>query len=66
MVRNVNKFVYKPTKWVTNSNVLKEALDRRCSNISGPPFHRHIVLNGGIAKMASAYAPERVNTVLRC
>ena len=42
-----------------------EALYRRCSNISGPPFHRHIVMNGGIVKMASAYAPELVNTVLR-
>ena len=30
--RDVNKFVYKPTKWVTNSKVLAEALDRRCSN----------------------------------
>ena len=64
-LRDVNKFVCKPTKWVTNSKVLAEALYRRCSNISGPPFHRHIVMNGGIAKMASAYAPELVNTVLR-
>ena len=60
--RDVNKFVYKPTKWVTNSKVLAEALVRRCSNISGPPFHRHNVMDGGIAKMASAYAPELVNT----
>ena len=29
------------------------------------PFHRHIVVDGGIAKMASAYAPELVNIVLR-
>ena len=59
-LRDANKVVYKPTKSVTNSKVLAEALYRRCSNISGPPFHRHIVLNGGIAKMASAYAPERM------
>ena len=63
--RDVNKFVYKPTKRVTNSKVLAEALDRRCSNSSGPPFHRHIVMDGGRAKMASAYVPELVNTVLR-
>ena len=35
------------------------------SNSNEPPFHRHIVLNGGLAKMASMYAPELVNTVLR-
>ena len=64
-LRDVNKFVYKPTKWVTNSKLLAEALYGRCSNISGPPLHRHIVMNGGIAKTASAYAPELVNTVLR-
>ena len=63
--RDVNKFVYKPTKWVTNSKVWAEALDRRCSNISGPSFHRHLVTDGGMAKTASAYAPELVNTVLR-
>ena len=54
--RDVNKFVYTPTKWVTNSKVA-EALDRRCSNISGPPFHRHIVIDG--------FCVRTVNTVLR-
>ena len=63
--RDVNKFVYKQTKWVTNSKVLAEALDGRCSNSSGSPFHRHIVMDGGITKTASACAPELVNTVLR-
>ena len=63
--RDVHKFVYKPTKWVTNSKVLAEALDRRRSNISGPPSHRYIVMDGGIAKTSSANAPELVNTVLR-
>ena len=32
--------------------------------MSGPPSHRHTVMNAGTAKMASAYAPELVNTVL--
>ena len=63
--RDANMFVYKPTKRVTNSKVLAEALYRRCSNINGPFFHRHIVMDGGTAKMASAYAPEFVNTMLR-
>ena len=63
--RDVNKFVYKPTQSVRNSKVLAEALRSRCSHISGPPFHRHIVMDGGISKMASAYTPELVNTVLR-
>ena len=63
--RNVNKFVYKPTKWMTNSKALAQALGKRCSNSNEPQFHRHIVLNGGLAKMASTYAPELVNTVLR-
>ena len=53
------------TDQVGNKKVLAEALDRRCSNINGPPFHRHIVMDGGIAKMASAYTPELVTTVLR-
>ena len=64
-LRDVNKFVYKPTQAVRNSKVLAEALCRRCSHFSGPPFHRHIVMDGGISKMASAYTPELVNTVLR-
>ena len=55
--RDVNKFVYKPTKWMTKSKALAQAL--------GKPFHRHIVLNGGLANVASTYAPELVNTVLR-
>ena len=63
--KGVNKFVYKPTKWVTNSKVLAEALGRICANNSEPPFHRHIVLVGGLAQLASAYAPELVNTVLQ-
>ena len=62
--RNVNRFVYKRTKWMTNSKALAEALEKRCSN-SESPFHRHIVLNGGLAKMATTYAPKLVNTVLR-
>ena len=49
--RDVNKFVYKPTKWMTNSKALAQALGKRCSNSNEPPFHRHIVLNGGMAKM---------------
>ena len=65
-LRDVNKFVYKPTKWVTNSKVLAESLYRRCSNISGHTLSQtRCVMNGGMAKTASAYAPELVNTVLR-
>ena len=63
--RDVNKFVYKPTKWMTNTKALAQALGKRCSNGNEPPFHRHIVLNGGLAEMASTYAPELVNTELR-
>ena len=39
--KGVNKFVYKPTKRVTKSKVLAKALERRCSNSSEPPSHRH-------------------------
>ena len=63
--RNVNRFVFKPTEWMTNSKALARALDNRWSNSNEPPFYRHIVLNGGQAKMATTYAPELVNTVLR-
>ena len=64
-LRNVDRFVYKSTKWMTNSKALAEALEKRCSNSNETPFHRHIVLNGGLAKMAATYAPELVNKVLR-
>ena len=50
---------------MTNSKALAEALEKRCSNSNEPPFHRHIVFNGGLAKMATTYAPELVNTVIR-
>ena len=63
--RDVDKFVCKPTKWMTNLKALAQALGKRCSNSNEPSFHRHIVLTGGLAKMASTYAPELVNTVLR-
>ena len=43
--RNVNRFVYKPTKWMSNSKALAQALSKRYSNRSEPPFHRHMVLN---------------------
>ena len=33
-----NKFVYKPTKWVTDLKVLAEPSDRRYSNSSGLPW----------------------------
>ena len=49
--------VCKPTKWMTNSKALAQALDKRCSNSNEPP--------GGLAKMATTYAAELVNTVLR-
>ena len=53
--RDVNKFVYKPTKWMTNSKALAQALDKRYSNSNELSFDRHIVLNGGLAKMATTY-----------
>ena len=61
--RIVNRLVCKPTKWMTNSKASAEALGKRCSNSNEPPFHRRIVLNGGLAKMATRYAPELANTV---
>ena len=61
--RNVNRFVYKPTKWMTNSKALVEALGKRCSNSNEPPFHRHIVLNGGLAKMATTYEHSTSRTL---
>lgn len=56
----------KPTKYVTNSRVIAQALDRWCSNKLGiTPFHQHVELVGGIAHFAAAYPPELVKTVLR-
>ena len=50
MVREMStNFVYKPTKCVTNSKVLAEALDRRCSNSShtGAQLPGELVHKGG-------------------
>jgi len=48
--------IYKRTKWVTNSRVLAEALDRRCTNeVGGHKWHRHVSLLNGMAKFAGAY-----------
>ena len=56
--RDVNKFVYKPTKWMTNSKALAQALGKRSSKGNEPPFHRHIVLNGGLAKWLRRMHPS--------
>ena len=46
---------------MTNSKALAQACGKRMK----PPFHRHIVLSGGLDQMSSTCAPELVNTVLR-
>ena len=59
-------FIYKPTKWVTNSVKLAQALDQVCANKrAGKMIHRHTTLIGGIAYQAASYSPKLVKVVLR-
>ena len=59
-------YIYKPTKWVTNSPRLAQALDRECTNkYEDRLLHRHTRLIGGVAHQAQAYAPKLVVTVLK-
>ena len=65
-------YVFKRTRWVTNSRVLASILDGRCSNQTGhgnrtgaEPEHRHLTLIGGCAAMAAVYPPRLVAAVLK-
>ena len=59
-------YIYKPTKWVTNSWRLAQALDQDCINKkAGQVIHRHTTLIGGVAHHAQAYSPKLVKVVLR-
>ena len=59
-------YVFKRTRWVTNSRVLASILDGRCSNQTGvEPEHRHLTLIGGCAAMAAVYPPKLVAAVLK-
>lgn len=57
-------YVFKKTRWVTNSRTIAEALDQWCVNHTGGPPHRHLHLIGGIARQAAAYPPRLVHAVL--
>ena len=62
--RNVNSFVCKSTKWMTNSKPLAEASEKRCSDSNEPPFSQTHRVEWRIGQNGQ-YAPELVNTVLR-
>ena len=63
---NNTGYIYKPTKWVTNSKRLAQALDKECINKkTGNMMHRHTNLIGGVAHHAQTYAPKLVKVVLR-
>lgn len=57
-------YVFKPTKWVTNSRILAEILDQRCTNFTGGPLHRHVSLGGGLAHLCERYPQALVDAVL--
>ncbi len=57
-------YVYKPTRFVTNSVEIAKILDRHCANRRGGPIHRHVSLIGGLAQLCAEYPPEMVNAVL--
>lgn len=56
--------VYKGTRWMTNSKILAETLDQRCSNYTGGPLHRHVSLVGGLAHLCERYPQTLVDAVL--
>ena len=37
-------YVRKPTRWMTNSKVLAEILQKECPNKEGRTWHRHVML----------------------
>ena len=58
-------FVYKPTRWITNSRILASLLDQRCTNWTGGPLHRHVSLVGGLAHLCERYPQSLVEAVLK-
>ena len=57
--------IYKAMKWVTNSRVLAEALDKRCKDTKGQTWDRQATLVGGISHMTTSYTPALVDAVLK-
>ena len=71
MARNRGKdgkegLVRKETGWLTNSPFIAAVLEGVCSNTTGKePWHRHVVLEGGLCKKAAAYPPALAKAVLQ-
>ena len=56
----------KMTRWVTNCRRLAELLEGVCSNLDyRRPWHRHVVLQHGLAHFARIYTPKLVGALLR-
>ena len=58
-------YVRKPTRWMTNSKVLAEILQKECPNKEGRTWHRHVMLVNGRAKAAQVYPPALVAAILK-
>eukprot|EP00973_Karenia_brevis_P058584 8160027-Karenia_brevis.AAC.1 len=58
-------YVYKPTKFMTNSPAIAEQLNRKCSNQSQANKHRHIHLMNGRAKKAQIYPTELCRAICK-
>ena len=58
-------YVRKPTRWMTNSGVLAEILQKECPNKEGRAWHRHVMLVNGRAKAAQVYPPALVAAILK-
>ena len=56
--------VLKPIGWFSNSLIILEEVSRRCSNGSYGTWHRHVVLEGGRAKVAERYPPMMITRFL--
>ena len=58
-------YVRKPTRWMTNSKVLAEILQKECPNKEGRTWRRHVMLVNGRAKAAQVYPPALVAAILK-
>src|SRR4051812_33126989 len=57
----------KPTRWMTNSRAVADAVAIKCSNEACPAEqgHRHVLLIGGKAGLTERYPPRLVTAILK-
>ena len=64
--RQGEALAFKPTGWMSNSWCILEELNKLCTNKQGKePKHRHVDLQGGVAKHAAVYPEKLCLSILR-